>query len=78
MTIKETPITLDNGDIVQARVVKKPSGLYAVDIDYKYKPNTNSTRVRQIIDSLWRNQYRDWFRFIRFQRSSTPLPMPEL
>ncbi len=76
--ISHTPIVMDNGEVVEARIVRQPSGMYAVEIDYKYKANTNSTRVRQIVDALWRNQHQSWFRFIRFQKSSTPLPMPPI
>jgi hypothetical protein len=46
--------------------------------DYPHQPNSNPTRTKQIVDALFRNQHRDWFRFIRFQRSSTPLSMPTL
>ena len=74
--ITHTPITMDNGNIVNAYVHKLPSGLYAMHADYPFQPNGNSTRTRQIVDSLFRNQYRDWFRFIRYQKSSTPMPMP--
>jgi len=76
--INRTPITLDNGNVVQAYVHKEPSGWYAVHIDYVFEANTNSTRIKQITEALWRKQHREWFRFIRFQRSSTPLPMPNI
>lgn len=74
--ITHTPITMDNGNIVNAYIHKLPSGMYAMHADYPFQPNSNSTRTRQIVDALFRSQHRDWFRFIRFQRSSTPLPMP--
>jgi hypothetical protein len=77
-SIAQTPIVLDNGDAVQAHIFKQSSGLYAVSIDYPHKANVNPTRTKQIVDALWRDQYRDWFRFIRFQRSTTPQPMPTL
>jgi hypothetical protein len=67
--IAHTPITLDNGNIVEAYIHKLPSGMYAMHAEYPFRSNSNPTRTRQ---------HRDWFRFIRFQRSSTPLPMPTL
>jgi len=76
--ITHTPITMDNGNIVKAYIHKLPSGMYAMHADYPFQPNSNSTRTRQIVDALFRSQHRDWSRFIRFQRSSTPLPMPTL
>jgi hypothetical protein len=76
--ITHTPITMDNGNIVEAYVHKLPSGMYALHVEYSFKANANPTRIRQITESIWRNQYRDWFRFIRFQKSSTPLPMPAI
>jgi len=75
--IAHTPITLDNGKVVGAYIHKQPSGVYALHIDYIFEANSNSTRTKQITEALWRKQHRDWFRFIRFQRSSTPLPMPK-
>jgi hypothetical protein len=76
--ITQTPVTMDNGKVINAHIHKLPSGMYAMHADYPFQPNTNSTRIRQIVDALFRSQHRDWFRFIRFQRSSTPLPMPTL
>lgn len=76
--ITHTPITLDNGIVVEAYIHKLPSGMYAMHADYPFTANSNPTRTRQIVDALFRSQHRDWFRFIRFQRSSTPLPMPTL
>jgi len=76
--IARTPIDMDNGDLVEAYVHKLPSGIYALHVEYNFKIHTNSTRVRQITDSIWRKQHHDWFRFIRFQKSSTPLPMPDI
>ena len=76
--ITHTPITLDNGKVVEAYIHKLPSGMYAMHADYPFTANSNPTRTRQIVDALFRSQHRDWFRFIRFQRSSTPLPMPTL
>ena len=75
--IAHTPITLDNGKVVDAYIHKQPSGMYALDVNYIFEANTNSTRTKQIAEAVWRKQHRDWFRFIRFQRSSTPLPMPK-
>ncbi|TEX50960.1 MAG: hypothetical protein B7C55_08055 [Actinomycetales bacterium mxb001] len=76
--ITHTPVTLNNGTTVDAYIHKLPSGMYAVHIDYHFEYNTNSTLTRHTTDALWRKQHRDWFRFIRFQRSSTPLPMPKI
>ncbi len=66
--ITHTPITMDNGKVVEAYIHKLPSGMYAMHADYPFQPNSNSTRTRQIVDALFRSQHRDWFRFIRFQR----------
>jgi hypothetical protein len=76
--ITHTPITMDNGNVVEAYIHKLPSGMYAMHAEYPFRSNSNPTRTRQIVDALFRSQHRDWFRFIRFQRSSTPLPMPTL
>jgi hypothetical protein len=51
--------------------------MYALHVNYIFEANSNSTRTKQIAEAVWRKQHRDWFRFIRFQRSSTPLPMPK-
>jgi hypothetical protein len=75
--IAQTPITLDNGNIVDAYIYKEPSGVFSLKINYIFEANTNSTRTKQITEALWRKQHREWFRFIRFQRSSTPLSMPK-
>ena len=76
--ITHTPVTLDDGKIIDAYIHKLPSGIYAVHIDYFFEYNTNSTRTRLLTNALWRKQHRDWFRFILFQRSTTPLPMPKI
>jgi hypothetical protein len=76
--ISYTPIIYDDGRIINAYVHKQPSGWYAMHADYPHQPNSNPTRTKQIVDALFRSQHRDWFRFIRFQRSTTPQPMPTL
>ena len=76
--ISYTPIVYDDGSTINAYIHKLPSGWYAMHADYPFKAYSDSTRTRQVVDALFRKQHRDWFRFIRFQRSSTPQPMPTL
>jgi len=57
--ISYTPITLDNGNVVEAYIHKLPSGMYAMHAEYPFRSNSNPTRTRQIVDALFRSQHRD-------------------
>ena len=71
--ISYTPITLDNGKVVEAYIHKLPSGMYAMHADYPFQPNSNSTRTRQIVDALFRSQHAQPSNPSRRQRRPWPV-----
>jgi hypothetical protein len=76
--ITNLTITMDDGELLNAEIYLDEYGFYHKQIDYNHKPNGNVARRKNVVDNLFISQHRDWFRFIRFQKSSTPVKMPTI
>lgn len=76
--ITNLTITTDYGELLNAEIYRDPYGFYHYEIDYAHPMNGNHRKRKNYVDSLFRSQHRDWFRFLRFQKSTTPMKMPTI